>query len=74
MRFRPPYRFRSRRDVLRRLPNGNFEKVWGKGLPIPPEEALRQRIVTMEQLTPSEKTRVENYLVAQTKKQRDKVK
>ncbi len=57
-RYRAPWRFRSKREVRKRLPDGRFIVLWPKGMPIPPEEALRQRIVAFEDLTLREQERV----------------
>jgi hypothetical protein len=62
-----PWRFRSLRDVRRKLPNGNFEMLWRQGMPIPPEEALRQKQVTFEELMPREQERVLAYRERQGK-------
>ncbi len=64
-RFGAPWRFRSRREVRRAMGDGRMIVVWPKGMPIPPEEALRQGIVKFDELTPREKARVDNYLERQ---------
>lgn len=67
-RFAEPWRFRSLREVRKKLDSsGRMVIMWAKGMPIPPEEALRQGVVEFSELTVREQDRVRVYVERRTR-------